>query len=151
MLRQNVKQYLESLRLANASHNTVKAYKQELSAFMRFVGPQMDVRDIDVTVVRAHLFRLAQSGLGAVSRNRALAVLRAFGKFLVDEGVLRDNMFDAFTRMKVPSRLPRVPSVETVRTLLEARCRPRGHLETEHCSNCSMEVACGCRRAPELR
>jgi site-specific recombinase XerD len=119
MLRQNVKQYLQSLRLANASHNTIKAYKQELSGFMRFVGPQMDVRDIDVTVVRAHLFRLAQSGLGAVSRNRALAVLKAFGKFLVDEGVLRDNVFDALSRVKVPSRLPRVPSVETVRTLLE--------------------------------
>jgi len=79
----------------------------------------MDVRDIDVTVVRAHLFRLLQAGLGAVSRNRVLAVLKAFGKFLVGEGILRDNIFDALSRVKTPSRLLRVPSVETLRTLLE--------------------------------
>jgi len=119
MLQQHIEDYLASLRIANASPHTIKNYRHDLEALAQFVGMETDVRDIGVPVVRAHIHRLAETGVNAVSRNRALAVFKAFGKYLFAEGILDDNIFEVVPRAKVPSRLPSVPTVETVFRLLD--------------------------------
>ena len=135
MLQNNIEFYLESLRAANMSPNTIKTYKQALGALLQFVGPQTDVRDIDVNVMRAYIHRLAEKGLSANSRNHALAVFTAFGKSLLDEGILADNIFAVMPRSKMPLRLFSVPSVQTIGTLLDGEmptawpARDRAELE----------------------
>jgi site-specific recombinase XerD len=119
MLQKHIEDYLSSLRVANVSPHTIKNYRHDLEVFAQFVGPETDIRDLGVPVVRGHLYRLAESGVNAVSRNRALAVFKAFGKHLFAEGLLDDNIFEVVPRAKVPSRLPSAPAVETVFKLLD--------------------------------
>jgi len=125
MLKQNIETYLTTLRVADMSPLTLKSYRYELETFAAFVGPEVDVRDISVPVVRAHLHRLAFKGLCAKSRNHALAVLKAFGKFLVNEDLVGDDVFEVIPRAKMPQRLPDPPTVEVMNRLLDGEMPTR--------------------------
>ena len=70
---------------------TVEAYARDLG---RFAGDTLgrgvsSARALTMAHVRAHLVRLADEGLGARSRARALAAIRSFMHFLASRGVLR--------------------------------------------------------------
>jgi integrase/recombinase XerD len=121
MLQNHVTLYLESLRAANASPATIKAYSHALEEFMQFVGQETDARDVDVQVIRAHIHRLAAKGLSPVSRNHAMRVLKTFGKFLVEERIVEENVFALASPAKCPSRLISPPTVETVTALLDGK------------------------------
>jgi site-specific recombinase XerD len=62
---------------------------------------------------------LAAKGLSASTRNHALRVFKAFGKFLVDERILDENVFQLMLRAKSPVRLIDPPTVEDVTRLLD--------------------------------
>jgi site-specific recombinase XerD len=119
MLENNIELYLQSLRIANLSRNTIKTYRKDLKALMTFLGPETDAREIDVNVMRAYVHLLAAKNLSPISRNHALRVFKAFGKFLVDEGILDENVFRLIPQAKVPERLIEPPTVEAVSTLLD--------------------------------
>jgi site-specific recombinase XerD len=119
MLENHVKLYLESLRAANLSRNTIKTYKHALSDFLQFVGPGSNPREIDVQVIRAHIHVLAAKGLSLGSRNHAMRVLKTFGKFLVDERILEENLFELVPRARCPVRLISAPTLEAVAALLD--------------------------------
>lgn len=119
MLQDNIETYLASLRIANLSPNTIRSYQQALDSLALFVGPEADVRDIDVSVMRTYISVLAKGGLSPNSRNHALATFKAFGKFLFDEDILDDNVFEVMPRAKVPLRLPELPTLQTVTALLD--------------------------------
>jgi len=134
MLRNHVTLYLESLRAANASPLTIKTYRHALEDLIQFVGQETDARDVDVEVIRAHIHRLAAKGLSPVSRNHAMRVLKAFGKFLLEERIVEENIFALASPAKCPSRLISPPTVETVAALLDgkmpARSRSDGRYKT---------------------
>ncbi len=119
MLANNIELYLQSLRIANLSRNTIKTYQQALQALMTFLGPETDAREIDVSVMRAYVHLLAAKSLSPNSRNHALRVFKAFGKFLVDEGILDENAFRLIPQAKLPERLIEPPAVEAVSALLD--------------------------------
>jgi site-specific recombinase XerD len=119
MLKNDTELYLQSLRIANLSANTVKTYRQALEALMQFVGSEVDAREIDVNVMRAYIHVLAAKGLSPSTRNHALRVFKAFGKFLVDEGGLDENVFQLIPHAKAPARLIDPPTVKEVTRLLD--------------------------------
>src|ERR1700674_4105223 len=119
MLENNIELYLQSLRIANLSQNTLKTYQQALNALMTFLGRETDAREIDVKVMRAYVHLLAAKNLSPSSRNHALRVFKAFGKFLVDEGILDENVFRLIPQAKFPERLIEPPTVEAISTLLD--------------------------------
>jgi len=121
MLRNHVTLYLESLRAANASPLTIKTYRHALEELVQFVGQETDAHDVDVEVIRAHIHRLAAKGLSPVSRNHAMRVLKAFGKFLLEERIVEENIFALASPAKCPSRLISPPTVETVAALLDGK------------------------------
>jgi site-specific recombinase XerD len=119
VIENNIELYLQSLRIAHLSRNTIKTYQQALEALMKFLGPGTDAREIDVNVMRAYVHLLAAKNLSPTSRNHALRVFKAFGKFLVDEGILDENVFRLIPQAKAPERLIEPPTVEAVSTLLD--------------------------------
>jgi site-specific recombinase XerD len=129
MLKNHVTLYLESLRAANASPLTIKTYRHALEELVQFIGQESDARDIDVEVIRAHIHRLAAKGLSAVSRNHAMRVLKTFGKFLVEERIVEENLFALASPAKCPSRLISPPTVETVTALLDGKTSARSPSE----------------------
>ena len=108
---------LESER--RASWHTVKAYSLDLGRFADYVGPSDGWDDIDHIRIRAFLSSLYEQGLSKVSVARALAALRSLYRWLAREGVVEQNPAKLVATPRLPKKLPRVPTVEEMNTVLD--------------------------------
>jgi integrase/recombinase XerC len=114
-----VAKFIRSLQERNASAHTIKAYRTDLAQFAEYVGPQA-WREIDHILVRSYLANLYQRGLSKTSVARALAALRSLYKFLAQEGEVEQNPAALVATPKLPKKLPRVPTIEEVNTVLDS-------------------------------
>jgi integrase/recombinase XerC len=114
-----VAKFLRALQERNASPHTIKAYATDLAGFVEYVGPQ-DWRDIDHVLIRGYLSNLYERGLSKTSVARSLAALRSLYKWLAQEGVVEQNPAALVATPKLPKKLPRVPTVEEVCSVLDS-------------------------------
>lgn len=91
------------------ARRTVEAYAHDLGEFIRGLGRRRVTRPgrIGAAEVRAHLVTLAERGLSARSRARALAAVRGFLRFLAMTGRLDGDPSARLTVRRPPARLPR--------------------------------------------
>ncbi|MGB8887412.1 MAG: tyrosine recombinase XerC [Candidatus Korobacteraceae bacterium] len=113
-----VAKFLRSLEDRNSSVHTVKAYRTDLAQFAEYVGFQ-SWSDIDHVLIRGYLSNLYERGLSKVSVARALAALRSLYKWLAQEGEVEQNSAALVATPKLPKKLPRVPTIEEVNTVLD--------------------------------
>ena len=113
-----VAKFLRSLEDRNSSVHTVKAYRTDLARFAEYVGFQ-SWSDIDHVLIRGYLSNLYERGLSKVSVARALAALRSLYKWLAQEGEVEQNPAALVATPKLPKKLPRVPTIEEVNTVLD--------------------------------
>ncbi len=114
-----VAKFLRALRERNASPHTIKAYMRDLSQFAEYVG-QQEWRDIDHVLIRGYLSSLYEGGLSKTSVARALAALRSLYKWLAQEGEVDQNPAALLATPKLPKKLPRVPTIEEVNSVLDS-------------------------------
>jgi len=114
-----VAQFIRSLQERNASPHTIKAYRTDLAQFAEYVGPQ-GWRDIDHVLIRGYLSSLYERGLSKTSVARALAALRSLYKWLAQEGEVEQNPAALVATPRLPKKLPRVPTIEEVNTVLDS-------------------------------
>jgi integrase/recombinase XerC len=115
-----IDKFLHSLRQRNASVHTLKAYTGDLDNFAAYVGAR-DWRSIDHLTIRGFLSHLYQKQLGKTSVARALAAVRSFYGWLAQEGVVEQNPAALVSTPKLPKKLPRVPTIEEINTLLDGQ------------------------------
>jgi integrase/recombinase XerC len=115
-----VDQFLRSLRERNASLHTIKAYTCDLDNFASYVGSRA-WRSIDHLTIRGFLSHLYEKGLGKTSVARSLAAVRSFYRWLAQEGVVEQNPAALVSTPKLPKKLPRVPTIEEMNNLLDAK------------------------------
>ena len=115
-----INRFLQSLRQRNASVHTLKAYTGDLDNFAAYVGAR-DWRSIDHLTIRGFLSRLYEKGLGKTSVARALAAVRSFYRWLAQEGVVEQNPAALVSTPKLPKKLPRVPTIEEMNTVLDGQ------------------------------
>ena len=113
-----IAKFLRSLQERNASPHTIKAYRTDLAQFAEYVGPQ-SWRDIDHVLIRGYLSSLYERGLSKTSVARALAALRSLYRWLAQEGEVEQNPAALVATPKLPKKLPRVPTIEEVNTVLD--------------------------------
>jgi integrase/recombinase XerC len=113
-----VEQFLGSLRERNSSPHTIKAYSNDLEQFSEFIGASK-WRDIDHVRIRGFLSHLYDRGLSKTSVARALAALRSMYKWLGREGMVEQNPAKLVSTPKLPKKLPRVPTIEEVNSVLD--------------------------------
>ena len=87
---------------------TIAAYGRDLAVFatelqQHGVRRAAAIRAVDV---RRHLLTLERRGLSSRSRARALAAIRGWLKYLVREGVLREDPLAGVVQRRAPSKLP---------------------------------------------
>ena len=111
-------QFLLTLRQRNASAHTIKAYTGDLENFAVYVGSR-DWRGIDHLAIRGFLSHLYEKGLGKTSVARSLAAVRSFYRWLAQEGVVEQNPAALVSTPKLPKKLPRVPTIEEMNTVLD--------------------------------
>ena len=119
MTEKAVDEFLRVLRERNASGHTIKAYAGDLGAFVAYVGPR-DWKHIDHVAIRGFLSHLYEKGLSKTSVARALAAVRSLYRWLAQEGVVEQNPAKLVSTPKIPKKLPRVPTIEEVNTVLDS-------------------------------
>ena len=113
-----VQQFLRSLQQRNASPNTILAYTKDLTSYVAYVG-EVKPADVDHVRIRGYLSELYEKGLGKTSVARHLAAVRSFYKWLAREGMVKQNPASLVSTPKLPKKLPRVPSMEEINTVLD--------------------------------
>ena len=119
-IRKGITAFLKSLTGKNASEHTLRAYRNELYRFSAFLGPDLCWKDVDHVFIRSFLSHLHGQGLSKVSVARALAALRSMYKWLAREGMVRQNPAKLVAMPRTPKKLPRVPTLEEMNTLLDS-------------------------------
>lgn len=116
-------QFLLYMRVErNASAHTLRAYQHDLNAFAAFLKTRYPSISLDRNtrlMVRDYLSELHQKKLQRASLLRAIAVLRAFFKYLVRQGIVPQTPFVGLPMPKREKRLPHWMSEEEVARLLE--------------------------------
>jgi integrase/recombinase XerC len=113
-----VQEFLRSLQQRNASPNTVLAYTKDLTSYVAYVG-EVKPAEVDHVRIRGYLSELYEKGLGKTSVARHLAAVRSFYKWLAREGMVKQNPASLVSTPKLPKKLPRVPSMEEINTVLD--------------------------------
>ncbi len=117
-VQKGIEQFLRGLRERNASVHTIKAYSTDLEQFSEYVGAAR-WRDIDHVRIRGFLSHLYDRGLSKTSVARALAAVRSLYKWLGREGLVEQNPAKLVATPKLPKKLPRVPTIEEVNSVLD--------------------------------
>ena len=154
-MEQYVQRFLLYLRAErNASPHTIRAYQHDLQAYLAFLKtkyPRLAPERHHRLVIRDYLSSLHERNLQRATLLRAIAVLRAFYKFLMEEGIAPQTPFVGLPMPKREKRLPKfLPEDEMNRLLaLPAQSRrPRAArdaalLELLYSSGLRIQEACG--------
>jgi integrase/recombinase XerC len=115
-----VVQFLRTLRERNASPHTIKAYAGDLENFAAYAGSR-SWSNLDHVAIRGFLSHLYEKGLGKTSVARSLAAVRSLYRWLAQEGVVEQNPAVLVSTPKLPKKLPRVPTIEEMNTVLDGQ------------------------------
>jgi integrase/recombinase XerC len=118
-VQKSADQFLKTLEHRNASRHTIKAYRGDLENFAAYAGFR-DWKSIDHVAIRGFLSQLYEKGLSKTSVARSLAAVRSLYRWLAQEGVVEQNPAALVTTPKLPKKLPRVPTIEEMNTVLDA-------------------------------
>lgn len=155
-LEQGLADFLTHLGLEkNASAQTVKSYREDLSQALGFVREQLkkgsvEPRDWNTRTLRAFVAWLHEQGYAKSTVARRLAAVRSFGKFLCREGTLAANPADALRGPRLDRKLPHFLTLADVQRLLAAPPdadplgrRDRAILETIYSGGLRVSELCG--------
>jgi len=108
------------------SDNTVAAYRNDLSRLASFVEEEATKQGVSPSWVNfgrqgmlGYLLDLNQRSYAPTTRARKVAAARSFFKFLVSEGIIKEDPTENVKSPAVGRALPKPISVSQVRTLLE--------------------------------
>jgi integrase/recombinase XerC len=123
-LRESSAKYLAELARRGSSAHTLRNYAadlDQLAAYFDLPGESApQVEDLDLAMLREWLADLYDQDLAVASIRRKLAALRAMFKFLLQEGVVSQNIAGRLRMPKAAQRLPDVMSAEKTNNLLDA-------------------------------
>ena len=123
-MKQHIDRFVAYLRYErNASPNTIREYRRDITQFMQFLTPPgektMPLAHVDHRVIREFVGWSYDQKLEKSSVARKLAALRTFFKFCVREGVVKQNPARLVSTPKLPKRVPRVLTAEEMNGFLD--------------------------------
>ncbi|MGA8026484.1 MAG: tyrosine recombinase XerC [Bryobacteraceae bacterium] len=123
-LRECIAKYLGELERRGASKHTLRNYGSDLEQFANYFEPLGEsaprIEQLDLPLMREWLAGLYDQGLTVISIRRKIAAVRAMFKFMLQEGVLQQNIAARLRTPKTCQRLPDVMSAEKTNNLLDA-------------------------------
>ncbi|MFA5031579.1 MAG: site-specific tyrosine recombinase/integron integrase [bacterium] len=131
-MEHEIAEFIESLRLKNASEHTVKGYATDLKEF-KDGFPDKPVTAIGKKELTNFLAGLRRYGFDNSTANRKLSALRSFFKFLVEKGTISKNPAVNVKAPKIESKLPSFLTEESAEKLMDTENlspRDRAILET---------------------
>src|SRR5208337_3804522 len=138
--------FLRHLRERNASVHTIKAYTGDLDNFAAYMGSR-DWKTIDHIAIRGFLSQLYDKGLSKTSVARALAAVRSLYRWLGQEGVVEQNAAKLVSTPRLPKKLPRVPTIEEVNTVLDSQMTDYSAFAERDLAILELLYGCGIRNS----
>jgi len=102
-----------------ASSHTIINYRRDLRIFKEFLG-EKKIEDVDYLFIRQFLAHLREKRLSRASIARNLSCMRSFFKFIVREGLLKNNPLSGVATPKKEKRLPAVMQEGDISRLMDA-------------------------------
>ena len=123
-MKQHIDKFIDYLRYErNASPNTIREYRRDVTQFMQFLTPPgektMPLAHVDHRVIREFVGWSYDQKLEKSSVARKLAALRTFFKYCVRERVVKQNPARLVSTPKLPKRVPRVITAEEMNGFLD--------------------------------
>jgi len=146
-MQKAVIQFLQSLRERNASPNTMLAYGKDLAEFVKYIGPIEKPSELDHVRIRGFLSHLYERGLGKTSVARHLAAVRSLYRWLAREGTVKQNPASLVSTPKLPKKLPRVPTIEEVNTVLDGELQETAAFVERDKTILELLYGCGLRNS----
>jgi len=103
----------------NASANTIDAYRHDLKDAADAVRAQGDLADASVDTLRGYLESLSRQKLAPATAARRLSALRQYFRFLVNEGLRKDDPTTALDAPKRGRPLPKILSETEVVAMID--------------------------------
>ena len=113
--------FLETLQ--HLSPHTRKAYAGDLAFFLDYCK-QLNIsawRDLDGRLIRGYITQRHRRGTGGRSLRRNLSSIRAFYRYLLEQGEVAQNPAEGITTPKSEKRLPRTLDVDQSARLVEIK------------------------------
>ncbi len=103
------------------SEHTLRAYHKDLLQFDNFLKTEkrVDLKDVNHLLLRKFLAVLRSKKYSKTTIARKLASIRSFFKYLIQEGELVSNPFEALRTPKLDKKLPHFLSISDVGVLLK--------------------------------
>jgi integrase/recombinase XerC len=141
-----VRDFLQTLGQRNASVHTIKAYRGDLNEFATYVGSRT-WKQIDHLTIRGFLSHLYEKGLEKASVARSLAAVRSLYRWLAQEGVVEQNPAALVSTPKLPKKLPRVPTIEEMNSVLDGKMPEIAAFPERDCLMFELLYGCGIRNS----
>ena len=142
-----VRKFLLHLRAArNYSAHTLRAYGADLELFLKSL-PEVEPEAVSRAHVRSYLTHLQSGNFSRSTVLRRISALRAFLRFLRQEGVLTQDPFAALPLPRKTARLPKFLTESEMKTLLERGASPRSPLKERDRAVLELLYSSGLRRA----
>jgi integrase/recombinase XerC len=123
-LRESSAKYLAELKRRGASAHTLRNYGvdlDQLAAYFSLPGESaVNTADVDLEMLREWLSDLYDQQLAVATIRRKMAAVRAMFKFLLQEGLISQNVAGRLRIPKAPQKLPDVMTAEKTNNLLDA-------------------------------
>lgn len=127
MVREDIKKFLAYLKAEKGlSDNTLFAYQNDLSQLAGFAEKEANKKGtipswagFSRQAMMQYLLNLRERKYAVTTRARKLAAARSFFKFLVAEGIIKEDPTQNMESMNVGRSLPKPISINQVRALLE--------------------------------
>ncbi|WP_349898641.1 site-specific tyrosine recombinase XerD [Parafrigoribacterium soli] len=125
-LERSVDQYLRHVAIERGlSANTVAAYRRDLAAYLgilaaRGIDSAEAIAQADISAFAQELRTRVDAPLTASSMARMLSSIRGFHRFLLDEGIVQEDVALEVKPPKLASRLPKAITVEQMAAVLDA-------------------------------
>jgi site-specific recombinase XerD len=137
--------YDRDLRARSAAERTRRAYAVDLAGFVEWAQPQgLGPEDVRYRDVRRFGAGLSEAGAAPATVARKLAAIRGFYGFLVRTEQASQNPAELVSSPKRGEKLPKVLSVEQMRSLLE-RIPAQTPLELRDRAMLELAYSCGLR------
>jgi integrase/recombinase XerC len=146
VVEKGVSQFLRSLVERGTSKHTIKAYTGDLANFSTYVGSR-PWRSIDHVAIRGFLSHLYEKGLSKTSVARSLAAVRSLFRWLAQEGVVEQNPAALVATPKLPKKLPRVPTIEEMNSVLDGQMPEVAAFPTRDHLMLELLYGCGIRNS----
>lgn len=96
--------FIRACQADMAAINTIKQYRTSMSAFIEYIGPNVEMKDVTIKVIKGYKEFMIRKGMNTNWIRYQLSVIRRMIRRLVDLGELPPEMREVAEKITIPKK-----------------------------------------------